>query len=43
MEAAYPYLVTKQLTLSYDDRNRTGQLQAVFNYRYTLAEPERTG
>ena len=43
VEEAYPYLVTKQLTLSYDDRNRTGQLQAVFNYRYTLAEPERTG
>jgi hypothetical protein len=43
VEEAHPYLVTQQLTLSYDERNRRGQLQAVFNYRYTLAEPERTG
>ena len=42
VEAAHPYLVTRQLTIAYDNRNRNGQLQAVFDYRYTLAEPERT-
>jgi hypothetical protein len=43
VEEAYPYLVIERLDISYDNRHRTGQLQAVFNYRYTLAEPERTG
>jgi hypothetical protein len=43
VEEAYPYLVTKQLSISYNNRNRTGQLQAVFDYRYTLGEPERIG
>ena len=44
VEDAYPYLVIERMDISYDNRNRTGRLQAVFNYRYTLAEPpERTG
>lgn len=43
VEEAYPYLVIARMDISYDHRNRTGQLQAIFNYRYTLAEPERTG
>ena len=44
VEDDYPYLVIERMDISYDKRNRTGRLQAVFNYRYTLAEsPERTG
>ena len=43
VEDAYPYLVIARMDISYDNRNRTGRLQAVFNYRYTLAEAERTG
>jgi len=43
VEEAYPYLVIERMDISYDHRNRTGQLQAVFNYRYTIAEAERTG
>ena len=44
VEEAYPYLVIEHMDISYDKRNRASQLQAVFNYRYTLAEqPERTG
>ncbi len=43
VEDAYPYLVIERMDISYDHRNRTGQLQAVFNYRYALAEAERTG
>jgi hypothetical protein len=44
VEDAYPYLVVQRLDISYDNPKRTGQLQAVFNYRYILAElPERTG
>jgi hypothetical protein len=43
VEDAYPYLVIRRMDISYDNRNRTGQLQAVFNYRYILAEAERTG
>ncbi|MEE4112571.1 MAG: hypothetical protein V2I40_07120 [Desulfobacteraceae bacterium] len=43
VENAYPYLAIERMDISYDHRNRTGQLQAVFNYRYTLAEAERAG
>ncbi len=43
VEDAYPYLVIERMDISYDQRNRTGRLQAVFNYRYVLAEMERTG
>ncbi len=43
VEEAYPYLVTERLDLSFDNRNRLGQLQATINYHYALAEPERTG
>ena len=43
VEDAYPYLVIERMDISYDNRNRTSRLQAVFNYRYTLAEPEGTG
>ena len=43
VEDAYPYLVIARMDISYDNRNRTGRLQAVFNYRYTLAQAERTG
>ena len=43
VEDAYPYLVIEHMDISYDKRKRAGQLQAVFNYRYTLAEAERTG
>ena len=43
VEDAYPYLVIEQMDIAYDHRNRLGQLQATFNYHYTLAEPERTG
>lgn len=43
VEDAYPYLVIERMDISYDQQNRTGRLQAVFNYRYVLAETERTG
>ena len=43
VEDAYPYLVIELMDISYEHRNRTGRLQAVFNYRYALAEAERTG
>ena len=43
VEDAYPYLVIAHMEIAPDNRNRTGQLQAVFNYCYTLAEPQRTG
>lgn len=43
VEDAYPYLVIERMDISYDNRNRTSRLQAVFNYRYILAEPERMG
>ena len=43
VEDAYPYLVIDRMDIAYDNRNRTSQLQAVFNYRYTLAEALRTG
>ncbi|MBR9985320.1 MAG: hypothetical protein KFF68_05365 [Desulfosarcina sp.] len=43
VEDAYPYLVIERMDTAYDHRNRAGRLQAVFNYRYTLAEGQRTG
>jgi hypothetical protein len=43
VEDAHPYLVIERMDISYDNRNRTSRLQAVFNYRYILAEPERMG
>ncbi len=43
VEDAYPYLVIERMDISYEHRKRTGRLQAVFNYRYALAEAERTG
>lgn len=43
VEDAHPYLVIEHMDISYDNRNRAGQLQAIFNYRYTLAEAERRG
>ena len=43
VEDAYPYLVIERMDISYDNRNRTGRLQATFNYHYTLSNVERTG
>lgn len=43
VEETYPYLVIEQMDISYDNRNQVSQLQATFNYHYTLSDPERTG
>lgn len=43
VEKAYPYLVIERMELICDPAARTGQLQATFNYRFTLAEPGRVG
>ncbi|MBC2709537.1 MAG: hypothetical protein HGJ94_00550 [Desulfosarcina sp.] len=43
VEEAHPYLQIERMDISYDDRNRMGQLQATFTYRYSLSELERTG
>lgn len=43
VEEAYPYLVIQGMDISYDNRSRVSQLQATFNYRYTLSEPELAG
>lgn len=43
VEDTYPYLVIERMDISYDHRTRKSRLQAIFNYYYTLDEPERTG
>jgi len=43
VEDAYPYLVIERMDITYDHRTRKSQLQATFNYYYTLNEPGRTG
>jgi len=41
VEEAYPYLVIEQMDISYDSRNEQSQLQATFNYHYSLSESEQ--
>ncbi len=43
VEDDYPYLVIKQMDISYDNSSRKGKLQATFDYHYLLFDPERTG
>lgn len=43
VEDAYPYLVIKHMNMNYRPENRISQFQVVFNYHYTLSEPEQAG
>lgn len=43
VEDAYPYLEMVRLDIACDNWNLTGQLQATFSYRYSLAGIERRG
>ena len=43
VEDAYPYLVINQMDISYDNRKQVVQLQATFNYHYTLSDMEWSG
>lgn len=40
VEDAYPYLVISRMDLIYEPGNRTGRLQATFDYHFILSEPE---
>lgn len=43
VEDDYPYLVIDQMNISYDNRKQVVQLQATFNYHYTLSDMEWSG
>jgi hypothetical protein len=43
VEDAYPYLVIAHMDIVSDNQRRSSRLQAIFNYRFSLSEPERTG
>jgi hypothetical protein len=43
VEKAYPYLVIADMDIAYDNIKRSGRFQAIFNYRYSLSQAERTG
>jgi hypothetical protein len=40
VEDAYPYLVIRQMDLTYEPATRTGRLQATFDYHFSLSETE---
>lgn len=40
VEDAHPYLVITRMELVYEPATRTGRLQAMFNYHFTLSESE---
>ena len=42
VEKAYPYLVIRRMELAYEPKTKTGNLQATFDYHFTLFQ-HRTG
>lgn len=43
VEDAYPYLVIRQMRLTYEAGTQTGRLQATFDYHFTFSEGEPVG
>jgi hypothetical protein len=43
VEDAYPYLVITRMELVYEPATRTGRLQAIFDYHFTISASEPVG
>ena len=43
VEEAYPYLAMANMDIARDPQKGTTRLQAIFNYRFILSEPESAG